>query len=215
MARDRNRRGEGDRLRDELLDATEALLTETGDERAVTVRAIVGRVGVTPPSLYRHFGSKEEVVREAVSRRFSSLARAIGTGAGPPAERGDAAGALRGGCLAYLRWAADEPGGYALLFTSRRDTVLPGGPSGTEAFEALIGGVAACQQAGLARTGDPHRMAMLIWAGLHGLASLTSARPSIDWPPIEELVDDLLAGLAGLPPGTARTEGGPAPTSAP
>ena len=200
MGRSRSRRGEGEHLRDELLDATEALLAETGDERAVTVRAIVDRVGVTPPSLYRHFDSKADVVREAVARRFGSLARAIGAGAGPPAERGDAAGALQGGCLAYLQWAADEPGAYALLFTSRRDTLLPGGPSGTEAFEALTAGVTACQQAGLARTGDPQRMAMLIWAGLHGLASLTAARPSIDWPPIEELVEDLLTGIVGLPP---------------
>lgn len=213
VTRTRNPRGEGEQLRHELLDAAEALLTETGDERAVTVRAIVDRVGVTPPSLYRHFDAKEEIVREAVDRRFGSLARAIGAGAGPPAERGDVAGALRGGCLAYLQWAADEPGGYALLFTSRRDTLLPGGPSGTEAFDALIGGIAACQQAGVARDGDPHRMAMLVWAGLHGLASLTTARPSIEWPPLEELVDELLVGLVGFPPDGAGADAGSMTTS--
>lgn len=201
MARPRAARGDGERLRGELLDAAEHLLNETGDERAVTIRAIVDRVGVTPPSLYRHFGSKEELIRAAVARRFGALAQAIAQGAGPPAERGDAAGALRGGCLGYLHWAHGEPGGYALLFTSRRETLsTPNGPSGTEAFDALTGGIAACQQAGLARDGDPQRMAMLVWAGLHGLASLTTARPGIDWPPLEDLVDDLLAGQVGLPP---------------
>jgi len=198
MARTRAPRGEGDRLHDELLDAAEALLNETGDERAVTIRAIVDRVGVTPPSLYRHFGSKEELIRQAVSRRFGALARAIGEGAGPPAERGDAAGALHGGCLGYLRWAEQEPGGYALLFSDRRDTHISDGPSGTEAFDALTGGIAGCQQAGVARDGDPKRMAMMVWAGLHGLASLTTARPHIDWPPLEQLVDDLLTGQVGL-----------------
>lgn len=200
MARTRHRRGEGNRLRGELLDAAEHLLTESGDERAVTIRAIVDRVGVTQPSLYRHFDSKQALIREAVARRFGALAAAIGEGAGPPAERGDAAGALRGGCLAYLRWAEQEPGGYALLFTSRRDTLVTEGPSGTEAFDALAGGIAACQQAGVARDGDPHHMAMLVWAGLHGVASLTTARPHIDWPPLEHLVDDLLTGQVGLPP---------------
>lgn len=199
MARSRAPRGEGDRLHDELLDAAERLLNETGNERAVTIRAVVDAVGVTPPSLYRHFDSKQDLIRQAVARRFGALARAIGEGAGPPAERGDAAGALRGGCLGYLTWAAREPGGYALLFTSRRDTRIADGPSGTEAFDALIGGIAGCQQAGVARDGDPHRMAMLVWAGLHGLAGLTTARPNIDWPPLEQLVDDLLAGQVGLP----------------
>lgn len=200
MARTRNRRGEGDQLRAELLDATEQLLTERGDERAVTIRAIVERVGVTPPSLYRHFETKEELVRQAVARRFGALAHAIGEGAGRAAARGDLADALRGGCLAYLRWAHEEPGGYALLFTSRRETLLsPTGPSGTEAFDALAERITGCQQAGVAHDGDPQRMAMLVWAGLHGLATLTTARPTIDWPPLEDLVDDLLAGQVGLP----------------
>jgi AcrR family transcriptional regulator len=200
MARSRNRRGQGDRLREDLLDAAEELLAELGDERAVTIRAIVERVGVTPPSLYRHFETKEDLVREAVVRRFGALAQAVGAGAGPAAERGDPAGALRGGCLGYLDWAHREPGAYALLFHSRRETIVTsGGPSGTEAFGALAGGIAACQQAGLARDGDPHRMALLVWASLHGIASLTDARPAIDWPSMPTLVDDLLTGVVGLP----------------
>lgn len=198
MTRTRAPRGEGDRLHDELLDAAETLLNETGDERAVTIRAIVDRVGVTPPSLYRHFDSKEDLIRQAVARRFGALARATGEGAGPASERGDVAGALRGGCLGYLRWAEQEPGGYALLFSDRRDTLISEGPSGTEAFAALTRRIAGCQQAGLAREGDPQHMAMMVWAGLHGLASLTTARPHIDWPPLEQLVDDLLTGLVGL-----------------
>ena len=203
MARTRAERGDGDRLRDELLDAAEALLNEAGDERAVTIRAIVEQVGVTPPSLYRHFDSKEDLIRVAVARRFDALARSIAAGSGPPAERGDAAGALHGGCLGYLQWAHDEPGGYALLFSSRRDTELTSdGQPRTEAFDALIRGISGCQQAGVARAGDPQRMAMLVWAALHGLASLTAARPGLDWPPLTDLVDDLLAGLVGLTPAT-------------
>lgn len=199
MARSRAARGEGDRLRAELLDAAEQLLNETGDERAVTIRAVVDRVGVTPPSLYRHFDSKQELVRAAVAHRFGSLAQAIGEGAAPAAERGDAAGALRGGCLGYVRWAQQEPGGYALLFSNRRETLAsPDGPSGTEAFTSLVDGIVACQEAGVARDGDPFHMAMIVWAGLHGLASLTTIRPTIDWPPLETLVDDLLTGQVGL-----------------
>lgn len=201
MARVRHRRGEGEQLRDELLDAAEELLAETGDERRVTIRAVVERVGVTPPSLYRHFADKGELIHEAVARRFGALAEAVAAGAGPAAERGEAAEALRGGCLGYLRWAREEPGGYALLFTIRRETRLPGGPSGTEAFDALTGGIAACQEAGVARDGDPAEMALLVWASLHGVATLAAAQPDVPWPSTVRLVDDLLAGLVGLAPG--------------
>lgn len=200
MARTRHRRGQGERLRDELLDAAEALLTETGDEHAVTVRAVVDRVGVTPPSLYRHFATKGELVAEAVGRRFEALGAAIAAGAEAGGRRGGSAEALRGGCLGYLRWAAADPRGYALLFTTRRSTLVGGGrPRGTQAFDALVGGIAAAQAAGQARAGEPERLALLVWAALHGIATLAAARPHIAWPPQEELLDDLLAGLLELP----------------
>ena len=201
MARSRSPRGEGDRLRTELLDATEHLLNETGDEREVTVRAIVDRVGVTPPSLYRHFPDKQSLIREAVARRFGSLAEAIRAGRAPAAQAGDVAGALRGGCLAYLRWARQEPGGYAMLFSARRDTLLPGGPSGPAAFVSLESGIEACQQAGVARGGDSFEQALLLWAALHGLATLTVNLAQIDWPETEVLVDGLLGALVGLETG--------------
>jgi AcrR family transcriptional regulator len=201
MPRPRSRRGEGEQLREELLDAAEALFNETGDERAVTIRAIVERVGVTPPSLYRHFASKEELVRESVARRFDALAAAIADGRAPGEAQEDPAAALRGGCLAYLRWGQQEPGAYALLFGSGRETLVSeDGPSGTEAFDALVRGIAECQQVGRARDGAPTYLALLVWSGLHGLATLTAARPNIDWPPDTILVDGLLTGLVGLPP---------------
>ena len=61
--RTRSRRGEGDRLRDEILAAVGALLDETKDEAAVSIRAIAERVGVSPPSIYRHFEDKEALLR--------------------------------------------------------------------------------------------------------------------------------------------------------
>ncbi|MEU2358913.1 TetR/AcrR family transcriptional regulator [Streptomyces misionensis] len=50
----RARRGDGARLRQELLAAAGHLLDARG-ENAVTVRAVVGEVGCTAPSLYLHF----------------------------------------------------------------------------------------------------------------------------------------------------------------
>ena len=199
MTRPRAARGEGDQLREQLIEATAALLAETGDERAVTIRAIVDAVGVTPPSLYLHFPTKRDLVREVVDRRFAALGQAIGQAVAEPAGRGAAVEALRAGCLAYLRWAHDDPGGYQVLFGARRETrsVGPDGSSDTAAFTSLKEGIGFCQATGVGREGDITRMATLLWASLHGLATLVPTRPEFGWPPLETMVDELIAGLVG------------------
>ena len=50
-ARPRSRKGEGDRLRVEILDAAEALLLEKGSPDHVSMRAIADQVGVSPPAI--------------------------------------------------------------------------------------------------------------------------------------------------------------------
>ena len=60
--RARARRGEGPRLREEILAAATRLLAETGDEEAVSIRAVAEAVGVTPPSIYLHFADKTELI---------------------------------------------------------------------------------------------------------------------------------------------------------
>lgn len=201
MARSRSARGQGERLRDELLDATEELLAEHGDERAVSIRAITQRVGVTPPSLYLHFEDKEALVKAVVARCFTALADSIADATRELTADGDAAGALREGALAYLRWARENPGGYVVLFRSQRDSQLerPDGTTGSQAFDNLVGRVEHCQRTGVGRDGDAHTMATVIWSTLHGIATLSHIRDRFPWPPEEVLVDELLHGVVGIP----------------
>jgi AcrR family transcriptional regulator len=201
MSRSRNARGEGERLRHELLDATEDLLAEHGDERAVSIRAITRRVGVTPPSLYLHFDDKEALVTAVVARCFTALADSITEATRELTANGDAAGALRAGALAYLRWARENPGGYVVLFRSQRDSQLarPDGTTGSQAFDNLVGRVEQCQRTGVGRQGDAHTMATVIWSALHGIATLSNLRDRFPWPAEEQLVDELLGGVVGIP----------------
>jgi AcrR family transcriptional regulator len=55
-------RGEGRRLRGEIMAAAERLLIDTGSQEAVSIRAVADAVGVTPPSIYRHFADKSELI---------------------------------------------------------------------------------------------------------------------------------------------------------
>lgn len=219
MARARNLRGEGAQLRDDLLDAAEQLLAEHGDEREVTIRAVVGRVGVTPPALYLHFADKQALIREVVVRGFDDLARTT-TAAAQAAGEAGAVAALRAGVLAYLRWAEGHPGRYRALFDARRETQLlrPDGTGTSVAFDGLVARIAAVQAIGAARAGDPERIATLLWAAEHGLATLRVARDRFPWPPPEELVDGLLMTIVGIPPEALPTRaplGGAAPGLSP
>jgi TetR/AcrR family transcriptional regulator len=62
--------------KDRLLDEAQALFARRGVD-AVGVQEIVDAAGVTKPSLYHHFGSKEGLVRVVVDRGFGTLYRAL------------------------------------------------------------------------------------------------------------------------------------------
>src|SRR5437899_5757868 len=66
-------RGQGERLREEILAAAERLLIQTGDVEAVSIRAVADAVGVTPPSIYLHFADKNELLWAVCERHFTVL----------------------------------------------------------------------------------------------------------------------------------------------
>src|SRR2546430_11150526 len=68
--RGRARRGEGELLRGEILDAADELLRATGSEAAVSIDAVAKAVGCTPPAIYLHFADKRSLIREVCERHF-------------------------------------------------------------------------------------------------------------------------------------------------
>lgn len=198
-ARERNPQGEGARLRDELIAAAGRLLAAGGDVDSLSVRGVAREAGVAAPSVYLHFASKEVLLRAVVIAHFATLQRAVETGV---ASGHDPAARLLAGCLAYCRYAVEQPGSYQLLFnTPRPDIKDPGfsGTSGAAAFQVLVDGVTASIAAGVARPGDPFRIATDIWAALHGVASLRRATMGFPWPPLEDQVRGILEAFTGIP----------------
>jgi AcrR family transcriptional regulator len=59
-------------VRDQLLDAAARLYGESG-YRGATTRRIAVEAGVNEITLFRHFGSKDALIREAISRAGSSV----------------------------------------------------------------------------------------------------------------------------------------------
>jgi AcrR family transcriptional regulator len=95
-------RGSGDRLRDRILDATAELLLETGHAKAVSIRSVAQRIGVTSPSIYRHFDDKEALLDAVCGRYFEKLDTEMQR---VTAAHTSAVDVLRAQRLAYVRFA--------------------------------------------------------------------------------------------------------------
>jgi len=194
-ARQRARRGHGERLREEILAAATRLLFETGDEDAVSIRAIAAAVGVTTPSIYLHFADKTELIWAVCEEHFRKLDEELeraAAGSDDPLE----SLALRG--RAYVRFGLSNAEGYRILFMSRGDLKpkeeFLGEDTTAAAFVNLVGAVERCMEAGAIRRDDPTPVAFGLWALVHGLTSLLISLPGFPWPMgPEELADLLLA----------------------
>src|ERR1700754_1342984 len=83
--RERNARGEGDRLRATLLEAATELLAESENPEDVSLRAVTRRAGVSPTALYLHFENREQLfvaVSEECFAELGDVMCAAGPGAG-------------------------------------------------------------------------------------------------------------------------------------
>lgn len=180
-ARTRNPRGEGERLRETLLDSAIELLADLQDVDALSVRGVTAHAGVSPTALYLHFTDKEDLLVAVKDRCFEELHNYLSRGAdGIEEPRGRLAAMGRG----YLQFATDRPGYYRVLFHTPHgepDTEPIGDPlhSGStgwppgaaQALGALVQAVARCLPPGA----PVERTATMIWAGLHGYAGLRAA----------------------------------------
>lgn len=191
-ARTRNPKGEGDRLRLDLLDAAADLLAETGD--VVSLRAIASRAGVSPTAVYRHFDDHLELLRHAVVhcwREFEQVFEEAEQSASDPVEVFRAAG------WAYVCFAQEQPGKYQVLFSNKVDLGVEEGV-GTAAFHHLVGMVDAILRVN-GDDRDPHFVAVQVHTWIHGMVDLITRHPNDEWPPITTLLDELgiRLGLAG------------------
>src|SRR5579859_429691 len=77
VRRRRNRRGQGERLRDEVIAAAGALLAESGDAGRLSLRGVAKQVGIAPTSVYLHFPDVEHLVAAVVAQACAELGDAL------------------------------------------------------------------------------------------------------------------------------------------
>jgi AcrR family transcriptional regulator len=200
--RPRNRRGEGSRLREEIVAAAVELIDETGDESAVTLRSVARRVGIAAPSIYRHFPDQPAIMLAVVQQAFveleTQLRAALDAAGADPRQR------LFAGCQAYLRFAQDHPQRYRTMFgglwmPALHDTSITEHDVATlgDACLALLAEILnGCITAGLSSSTDLHADTIALWLGLHGLAHQRAVTVAFPWPP--DIADRIITALAHL-----------------
>src|SRR5213594_2071308 len=93
----RSRDLESEATRRSILDAAEALLASRGEE-GLSIREVCLRAGVTPPTIYHHFGDKAALVDRVVDACFVEFDRTLRARPAP----GDPVEALRSGFDRYI-----------------------------------------------------------------------------------------------------------------
>ena len=178
-------------LRRALVDAA-MLEVERGGIEALSLSAIAKALGVSQPAPYRHFADRDALLTEVVTEGFTMFAAALK--AAPRRAKGREA--LSRMAQAYLRFGLDHPGLYKAMFASH---LLPQARDGvalqataSASFGLLVAAIEARD------TESAQRMALGVWASLHGIVMLANQGMLQDrLVPIklEQLVED------ALPPG--------------
>jgi AcrR family transcriptional regulator len=162
-------------LREDCIAEGMAIVATEGLEK-LSLREVARRLGVSHQAPYKHFASRDHILAEMVSRSFDAFAGFLD--AHPKSNDPDQD--MANMAEDYLRYAREHPLEYRLMF----GTPLPDGKAFPEmmakakhAFSLLVAGLKRkARLAGEERADEAVLLdALVIWASLHGLASLKSS----------------------------------------
>lgn len=170
--RQRNLRGHGGLLRDEILSAATRVIDQAGGEGEVSLRRIAREAGIAAPSVYAHFEDRDEVIEAVAEASWAQVCDEIATratSATVPRDR------LLLGCQVYVSFAQRHPLRYALMTQTAHTP-----PAARQALEVVTRGLLACRadagQAppaeGAESDANSARVAAVLSVALHGVAML-------------------------------------------
>jgi AcrR family transcriptional regulator len=192
--RSRNARGQGARLRGELLAAATALMAAPRPVTPPSLRAVAKAAGVAPTAVYLHFDSGQALALAVVEELFGDLRREVDAADDPDA---DPVARLHLVGQALADWAGRRPAAYQLLFEAP-DVAVGTDPSGKRVGPGIVFLEMVAHL--LVLTGrapaDATVRALRVWVALHGAVSLRLHKPHAPWATaLTEDVDELLEAL--------------------
>jgi AcrR family transcriptional regulator len=154
-------------LRAALIQCGLELIEEKGI-RALTMREIGKRLGVSRSAAYAHFKDKSALlgaIREAGFLEFENALEAAKNSAAGFAMQMDAM------CIAYFNFAREHPAYFEVMFNALFEACSQAAETG-RVFAMLKEIIRAAQQQGEVRQDDPTLLARVVWALVHGASML-------------------------------------------
>lgn len=192
--RRRNQRGEGARLKDELIDAAMRILDRSPDAQ-LSLRMVAKEAGVAAPSVYRHFTDVRAMMAEIVRTCWAQMGERL-VGAAEDCAAAMPLDTLKAMMSAYVRYAMERPSRYRLLFARSSDPETDLDGPVRPAFRPIRKTIEAIADAGgNVPAGDAFNSALLVISLAHGrvaLAHLAPLRPGNFAPEVEAFVLDRL-----------------------
>jgi AcrR family transcriptional regulator len=211
MGTKERREREREELRTKILDAARELFAREGYE-AVSMRRIADAIEYSPTAIYVHFQDKAALMRELCRIDFGKMnaANADALQIPDPIER------MRQLGLHYIRFAVTRPNHFRLMFMTKpaAEIVLSEqerkeeghGDPNKDGYALLRVTVEQAIAEGrlLPELTDANVVTQLLWAGVHGVASLHITQPDDDraWCPWlgadklgREMIDLIVRGI--------------------
>lgn len=190
----------GPERREEILAQALRLFSEHG-VHTVSTRQIAAAVGISQPSLYAYFPTRQALVEEVADRAFLGLTermRAV-------IDVADGRELLAQLARTYIGFGLAHPDAYRVAFMIEvRGEGPPPNPekamkAGLETYGLYRTAVAAVLGAGMTEV-DIDCLAQSLWASLHGLVSLLIARAEFPWADRQRLIESHIQRLLAACP---------------
>jgi AcrR family transcriptional regulator len=151
-------------LEDRILNAAQALWMR-GGEKSLTMRAVARAAGTNTPTVYRRFKDRHDLIRGILRRTVVRLRRRFEVG-----------GSLEAMADAYLEEALRLPHEYELFYAYGYELMPKKGPGRPRPIRESRPNFAFLEEQLAKRLGgspqDHTRLALALWATLHGTAKL-------------------------------------------
>jgi AcrR family transcriptional regulator len=170
-----------------ILEAAEDLLARGGED-GLSIRQLCARAGVTPPTIYHHFGDKRALVDRVVDECFAEFDGALAERSAPA----DPVDALRWTFDRYLEYGLTHPAHYRLLFQRSGPRRTPAGRASYDRLRRMVSAVAAAGRL-VVPVGVATRAC---WCTAHGVTSLlVGGYFSVEDPAVALVRDGLITQL--------------------
>ena len=187
-------------LRAELLEHAWKVVERDGVD-GLSLRGISREIGVSHSASGRHFRDRHQLLDALARMGFHRLNQAIAAATAPTATVEER---LRASGRSYVEFAVAHARVLDLMYAQKRhpDASEELRSLSEESMSLLVETITGAQAEGIVRAGDPHELAVVVFASVHGVATLATDDLLDDVPwerAAESTIDFAWRGIAARP----------------